>query len=134
MPIPSQREYEQREIALAHRHIEEVNEAPLADRKEAQVNFFEAMRDAPQVIRERIGWLLDGNYGYGSMVLAKRILHSPRMNRVAALTQMVGVFEWQSPERMTRQAWKRLTAGEKHALAEQVQRAIQDAEEAEGEA
>lgn len=129
MPIPSQREYEQREITLAHKQIDEVNDAPLADRKEAQMNFFESMRDAPHVVGERIGWLLDGNYGYGSMILAKRILNSPRMNRAAALTQMVGVFEWQSPEAMTRQAWKRLTAGEKAALAEQVERAIADAEE-----
>jgi hypothetical protein len=131
MPIPSQREYEQREIALAHRQIDEVNKAPLRDRKEAQMTFFEAMRDAPNVVGERIGWLLDGNYGYGSMMLAKRILNSPRMNRTAALTQMIGVFEWQSPEVMTRQAWKRLTAVEKAALAEQVQRAIEDAEESE---
>jgi len=130
MPTPSQREYEQREITLAHRQIDEVNHAPLADRKEAQMAFFEAMRDAPGVVGERVGWLLDGNYGYGSMMLAKRILERPRMNRVAALTQMVGVFEWQSPEVMTRAAWKRLTAGEKHALAQHVQGAIADAEEA----
>jgi hypothetical protein len=130
MPIPSQREYEHREIALAHRQIDEVSRAPLADRKEAQMAFFEAMRDAPGVVGERVGWLLDGNYGYGSMMLAKNILARPRMNRVAALTQMVGAFEWQSPEVMTRQAWKRLTAGEKSALAQHVQGAIADAEEA----
>jgi len=86
------------------------------------------MRDRPQVVGERVGWLLDGNYGYGSMLLAKRVLGSPRMNRSAALTQMVGAFEWQSPEDMTRAAWKKLSASEKARLESEVQSAIQSAE------
>ena len=131
MPTPSQHEYEMRERREAHRHLDEIRKAPLAERKEAQAEFFEAMRDRPRLVGERVGWLLDGNYGYGSVLLAKQILHSPRMNRVAALTQMVGAFEWQCPEDMTRQAWKRLTAGEKHELARAVEHAIQQAEDEE---
>ena len=65
------------------------------------------------------------------MKLANRILESPRMNRVAALTQMIGVFEWQSSEVMTRQAWKRLTVREKAQLAYAIQDSIRDAEAAE---
>jgi len=124
---PNQYEYEMREIASAHRQMDEVRRAPLADRKEAQLAFFEAMREHPDLVAERVDWLLGGNYGYGSMLLAKQILDSPRMNRVAALTQMIGVFEWQSPEVMTRQAWKRLTPGEKSQLAYAVQDSINDA-------
>jgi hypothetical protein len=130
--MPSQREYEQRELTLAHRQLDEIRRASLADRKEAQLAFFEAMRDTPKLVAERVGWLLDGNYGYGSMMMAKRVLESPRMNRVAALTQMIGAFEWQSPEDMTRQAWKRLTGNEKAALADAVGDAIHDAEGNEG--
>jgi len=126
--IPSQEEYERRELQEAQGKLAEVRRAPLADRKEAQAEFFEAMRDRPQVVGERVGWLLDGNYGYGSMLLAKRVLGSPRMNRSAALTQMVGAFEWQSPEDMTRAAWKKLSASEKARLESEVQSAIQSAE------
>lgn len=122
-------EYEMREIRLAHRQMDEVRDAPLADRREAQAHFFEVMRDSPDLVGERVGWLLGGNYGYGPMLLAKRILDSPRMNRVAALTQMIGVFEWHCPEDRTRQAWKRLTAPEKARLAYAVQDAIREAEE-----
>jgi hypothetical protein len=128
MATPSQHEYEQREIREAQAQQRAVAKAPLAERKEAQLDFFKAMRDQPRLVGERVSWLLDGNYGYGSMLLAKRILHSPRMNRVAALTQMIGVFEWQCPEDMTRQAWKRLTPGEKHELARAVEHAIESAE------
>lgn len=115
--MPADLEYERREIALAHKEIKQVNAASLRDRQDAARDFFEAMRDTPQIVGQRVGWLIAGNYGYGSKLLAEDILHSPRMNRTAALTQLVGVFEWQSPERMTRQAWKRLTGHEKALLA-----------------
>lgn len=131
MSIPSQYEYEQREIREAHRQRDEVNKAPLAERKEAAASFYEAMAERPKLVGERVSWLLDGNYGYGPMLLAKNILRHKRMNRVAALTQMIGVYEWHSPEVMTRQVWKRLTPGEKAELARAVEHAIEEAEEAE---
>jgi hypothetical protein len=126
--IPSQAEYEQRELSGAHKKLDQVNRASLADRKEAQGEFLEAMREHPEIVGERVGWLLDGNYGYGSMLLAKRVLGSPRMNRSAALTQMIGAFEWSSPEDMTRAAWKKLSASEKARLESEVQSAIASAE------
>ena len=126
--IPSQAEYERREIAEAHQKLREVERAPLADRKEAAASFFEAVRDRPEVVAERVGWLLGGNYGYGSMILAKRILGSPHTNRSAALTQMIAVFEWSSPGAMTRAAWKKLTKGQQAALEKAVQAEIRSAE------
>lgn len=125
---PSQGEYERREMQEAQAKLAEVRKAPLAERKEAVQDFFEAMRDNPQIVAERVGWLLDGNYGYGSMLLAKRVLGSRNMNRAAALTQMIGAFEWQSPEEMSRGAWKKLTASQQAALDRAVQKAIRDAE------
>jgi hypothetical protein len=125
----SQYEYEIREIRRAQRRADEVRNAPLADRREAQAAFFDAIRDQPDHVGDVVGWLLNGSYGYGEQQLALRILNSPRMNRVAALTQMAAVFEWQCPEDRARQAWKRLTAPEKAQLAYAVQDAIRDAEE-----
>jgi hypothetical protein len=124
--IPSQVDYERRELAGAHKRLEEIQRAPLADRKEAQASFLKAMRSTPELVGERIGWLFDGNYGMGSMMLARRVLASPRMNRAAALTQMIGAFEWQSPEVMSREAWKKLTPGEKARLDSAVQGVIAD--------
>lgn len=126
--IPSQAEYERRELQEAQQRLSEVERAPLADRKEAASEFFEAMRDRPDIVGERVGWLLDGNYGYGQMVMAKRVLGSPRMNRSAALTQMVAAYEWSSPGALTRAAWKKLTKGQQAALERAVQGAIKSAE------
>jgi len=125
---PTQAEYDRRELANAHKKLVEVHRAPLADRKEAQGKFLEAMREHPEIVGERIGWLLNGSYGYGSMLIAKRVLASPRMNRSASLTQLVGAFEWLSPEDMSRAAWKKLSASEKSRLESEVQAAISSAE------
>ena len=126
--IPSQAEYERRELTDAQRRLDEVERAPLAERKEAATEFFEAMRDNPEIVAERVGWLLGGNYGYGSMMKAKQVLGSPRMNRSAALTQMVAAYEWSSPSAMTRAAWKKLTKAQQDALERAVQEEIRSAE------
>jgi hypothetical protein len=129
MGTPSQYEYEQREMRAAQAQRAAVQHAPLRDRKEAQQDFFGAMRDDPSLVAERIEWLLAGNYGFGAMMIAQDILRRPRMNRQAALTQLIGVFEWQCPEDMTRQAWKRLSPGEQAALGREVRAAISAAEQ-----
>jgi hypothetical protein len=120
----SQQEYERRERSEAQQRLAEIRRQPLSDRKEAQGKFLEAMRDDPELVAERLGWLLGGSYGYGAMLMAKQVLKSPRMNRAAALTQMIGAFEWMTPEDMVRAAWKKLSAGEKAALETAVQGAI----------
>lgn len=125
---PSQAEYERRELADASQRIHEVERAPLADRKEAAAEFLAAMRDDPELVAERVGWLLDGNYGYGQMLMAKRVLKSPRMNRSAALTHMVAAFEWQTPNAMARDGWKKLTKAQQAALEKAVQATIRSAE------
>jgi SpoVK/Ycf46/Vps4 family AAA+-type ATPase len=124
----SDEEYERRELREANEKLREVEKAPLADRKEGAARFFEAMRDRPEIVGERVGWLLDGNYGYGSKMLAKRVLSSPRMNRAAALTHMVAAFEWSTPGAMARAGWKKLTASQQAALDRAVLKAIRDAE------
>ncbi len=125
--IPSQAEYERRELAGASQRLSEIEHASLADRKEAAAAFFEAMRDHPDHVAESIRWLLDGNYGYGQMLLAKRVLGSPRMNRSAALTHMIAAFEWSAPGVLARAAWKKLTKGQQAALEAVVQATIRAA-------
>jgi len=133
MPIPSQADYERRELDDAARHEREVNRAPLADRREAQAEMLDAMANRPEVVAERVGWLLDGNYGYGPMLLAKRILHAKRMNRWAALVQEVGVREWACPRDMTRAAWKKMTKSQQTLLDAAVDVVIAAAEKEEEE-
>jgi hypothetical protein len=128
---PSQAEYERNELREARQHLTEIERAPLADRKEAAAEFLEAMRDDPELVAERVGWLLNGTYGYGEQLMARQVLDRPRMNRSAALTHMVAAFEWQTPNAMAVAGWKKLTKGQQAALERAVQGAIKDAERAE---
>ena len=119
--------YEAREHALFLKQLQEVDKADLLDRKAATASFANAMAVAPTLVAERVGWLLNGSYGKGSYDAAQRVLHSPRMNRVAWLGSMVGALEWQSPQRATAAAWNKLTAAQKAALHKAIEREIQEA-------
>ena len=131
MPLPTQAQYEANELADARRKEEYVNRESLRDRKESQAHFHDLMAHDPALVAERIGWMVDGNYGFGPMLLAKQIVASPRMNRVAALTQLVGVFEWSCPRVMSVATWKKLTKSQQRALESAIETVISAAEKAE---
>jgi hypothetical protein len=121
-------EYERRSLDEAYRHMQEVERAPLSDRKEAQAEFLEAMKD-PALVAERLGWLFDGNYGYGEMMKARQVLGMGKnANKVASLNQLVGAYEWQCPPAMAVAAWKKLSASEKDMLDRAIKIVIEAAE------
>ena len=125
------REYESNELRRARVDEQHIDQAPLSERKEAREAFHRDMAAAPEIVAERIGWMLDGNYGYGQMLMAKQILAAKRMNREAALTQLISVFEWQCPRRMGVEAWKTLTPAQKKSLSAAVAVVIAEAEKQE---
>ena len=102
-------EYTNRTLGEAHAHTQEIENAPLRDRQDACKEFAEALKD-PALVGERIGWLIDGNYGHGEMLKAKQIIANPRMNRRAALTHLIGVYEWMCPGEMGVRDLKIMTA------------------------
>ena len=122
-------EYETNEARLLHKQLEAVRLAPLADRKAAQADMLQAMRDDPALVAERVSWLIDGNYGYGSYTMIRRILAS-RCNKPAALVQLVGALEWGCPERLTANAWHALTANQQEKLNKLVLAEIETTESA----
>ena len=111
--------YEQREIQSALAHEREVDRAPLAERKEAQNDFLEAIQKYPEVVAERVGWLLDGQYGMGAMLLAHNV--TARMNRPAAYSQMIAVLDHNCPKRMAAEAWKKLTKPQQAKLQREIE-------------
>jgi hypothetical protein len=117
MSTPSQYEYESNEAALYRKQIAEIEKAPLSERKEACADFYKAMKDNPALVAEHIGWLLDGNYGYGAMQVARRVAHAGgRTNKSSHLGPMIAALDWQCPARMAVAAWKKLSPSEKATL------------------
>ena len=107
----------------ARREEAAINRAPLRDRKEAQQAFYDAMATDPEIVGERLGYLLDGNYGAGPLFMAMQA--TKRMNRPAMFTQLVAVFEWNCPREMAVAAWKKLTPKQKATLQRTIEDAIQ---------
>jgi hypothetical protein len=130
-PIPSQAEYESRERRMAQNRLIEVDRAPLADRRAAAAEFLDAMKERPETVAERIEWMLDGNYGFGVMMIAKEILGNPRMNRLAGLTHLIAVHEWMCPMAMAIAAWKKLDWSKKIRLDKFVEAVVRRAERGE---
>jgi hypothetical protein len=120
------------EIQRYYKQVEEITKAPLNDRREAAKEYFEAMRDIPKTVGERVQWLLEGNYGYGSYVKARQIAALKNMNRVQALGNMVAELEWQCPSRMATEGWKKLTPAQQQTVNNAVVKAIQGWEAEEG--
>lgn len=117
-------DHDTREIARTHARLAEIRKAPLTDRQDARAKFYEAMATEPTLVADRVGWLLDGSYGHGEHLLARRIAANTRMNRAAALTQMIAALEWQCPEDFARDAWKGLSKRAQIALDRAVEAEI----------
>lgn len=131
MSIPGKAEYERSERAQFHTDLRRAERGSPAEVKEAAREFLGHMREDPELIGERIGWLLDGNYGYGSYATAQEIIKNKRMNREAWLLQTVAALEWMVPQRYAIAAWKKLSSTEKEKLSSAIKREIKSANESE---
>lgn len=125
--IPSQQEYEEREAREFRRQMSAADKGSLAERREAAASFAEALRD-PALVAERVRWLMEGCFGHGAMQAARGIVEAKRMNRAAALTQIVCALDFLCPVRAGIAEWKKLAPAEKTALAAAVNREIEKAE------
>ena len=128
--IPTQAEYERRERQMFHTQLREVETAPLADRREARKDFQQAL-ETPDLVAERINWLLAGDYGKGAYDAAREVLRRPRTNRAAWLTTTIAALEWRCPAKFAVEAWKKLAPAKKALLQKLVEREIRDAEKEE---
>jgi hypothetical protein len=116
MPIPTQAEYEQREAELLAQKLRVLSEAPKNDRHERANAWLEAMRKDPKIVAQRVGWLIDGNYGYGSYMRVQDIWRAPRADKISALRNLVGALEWLCPLSTAMTMYEKLTKKERETL------------------
>jgi hypothetical protein len=106
--METQREYETRELRSLAAQLAACVNAPLADRKEAQAEWRKALVEAPDMIAERVGWLIEGCYGFGAYLRAQESLKS-RGNRPAQLALLLAPLDFQCPQAMARAAFASIT-------------------------
>lgn len=112
--IPAQEQYVADELRRVSKQIQEVCSAPLADRKEAEKEWFEALKQ-PSLIRERVNWLAEGSYGYGACLRGKRAAKG-QGNKVAQVAQLLAALEWQCTPDQAAKAWTMLSAEQQQAV------------------
>lgn len=130
MSIPTQAEYEQREASDLWRKLNEIEHAPLSERKENAKTFAETLINDPALVAERIGWLLGGSYGYGAYVKARSVF-TFRGNKNAVLLTLVAALEWGVTARDTAKLYKSLTQTQQDDLNARIAKEIQDAQQEE---
>lgn len=126
--MESQQQYEMRERAGFYNDMRRVSSQPLADRRESRSTFAGVMATDPEVIAERIGWIINGSYGRGAYVVGREVLSKKRMNRPAWFVQTVAALEWQCPPDFAVDAWKKLTPSQKAKLDAAVKKELASAE------
>lgn len=118
--------YELNEVTRFIKQINEIERAPLAERKEGASDYHAAMRNEPAQVATLIGYLLDGSYGQGAYLKAWECIHS-RMNKPAYLSQVIAALEYRCPADMARKMWHALTPEEKTALDHAIQTTLKTA-------
>ena len=118
--------YEAREFHSFMKDMKEVEKLPLGERKANARDFALTLHNDPELVAERVGWLLNGSYGAGSYAQAQQVARSPRMNQAAWLVQTVAALEWHVPPKMTIAAWKTLSMAQRTKLDRLIKKEIKD--------
>lgn len=121
-PMPTRKQYEAREMAEFRRQLSEVD-------REGGKEFRKAMIEEPELVAQRVSWLLSGCYGWGSCHAAHDVLGNLKMNREAWLVATIGALEWRSAAPTTHRNWRLMSTGQRAALSRAVQAVIAAAEE-----
>lgn len=121
-PTPSARDYQE-----YSRQLQNVEKQSLTDRKAARAEWLDALRNSPETIKERVEWLIDGNYGYVSYYNVRATIQNKRMNRTAYLGQLIAALEWQCPNAYAREAWNHLTATQQESITAMLNEVIESA-------
>ena len=99
--IPSPSEYDRNELSLFYGDLRRLDRQPLAYRREAQAEAFEAMQH-PSSIAHTLELIFNGSHGRGAQIYARQILSRPRANRTAQLTMLAAALDHMSPPPQTR--------------------------------
>ena len=112
-------EWEQRELEIAQNDRREIEALPLFDRKDNYNELIKDMQNAPETIAERAGWLLNGTYGHGQMIMSREAITSP--DPVKSLFMLIALYEWRVPDAWAAKAWREMLEDSKDKLTKLIQ-------------
>jgi hypothetical protein len=119
--MSTQKEYHDRELRAFANQVTAAERLPRADKAENRAALIECWIQNPAIFAERINWVLNGSYGYGTMVKAIQIADNKRLNRTAGLSQLTALAEWNVTADNSRKAYLTLTTEQRATLDALVQ-------------
>jgi len=117
------KQYHDYELRLHHAKVQEAENASLADRQDARSDYAELLT-SPDHLAYVSRLLLSGCYGYASSYLTSQIVNNRRMNRIAAIAQLLALYECGCPSRFAAIAYNSLNADQQTTANRIIQQAI----------
>lgn len=117
--------YAQNEKNTTQRKLSHLASEPLHIRQANRKEYAKDLHDT-RLVAQRIEWMLDGNYGFGAYLICQDIMKNYRMNRIAALSQMIGGLEWQCSALEARKAYLSLDAAAQDRINAAIQAVIDE--------
>jgi len=114
-------EYIIRELTLLDNQINELSKLTRIEKQENKTKLLKTWIEYPEVFVDRIGWILNGTYGYGVMYRAIQLADNKRCNRIAGLSVILSAIEYSVTNDNSIKAWKTLTVEQQEKLASLIQ-------------
>lgn len=121
--IPTEKQYHELEQNKLDKHISWIYSFPQYDKLQNRDILMDLCRSNPDLIAERINWLLLGTYGYAEQYRALNMLKQKRSH--IPLFLFIALLEWHCPDYYARKAYKLLTKMEKMRLDNILQKSIE---------
>jgi len=114
-------EYIHNELRLLNNQIEECGKLSKTEKQENKQLLLDTWIDTPEVFADRIGWILNGTYGYGAMYKAIQLADNKRCNRIAGLSIILSAIEYSVTSVNSVKAWKELNKEQQEKLSSLIQ-------------
>ena len=116
----SDKAYHDHEMKRAFAHYKAIQ---TGSRYEQEENYKVFVTESAELIAEKVGWILDGSYGYGEQQIALNALEQRNPN--PSLYHLIASLEWNIGEYYSRKAWKNTPVDKQKAINEAITAEIQ---------
>ncbi len=119
------------EVQSYFNQVDEINKAPLGDRREAAEEWFKAMRDKPEEVARHVRGLIRGSLGWEWAVKAEEANRpsasgNVRTNRIAAMGMLVAARVYKCPPDAAKRMWSSMTPEQRLRVNQMVANVIKE--------
>lgn len=103
------------------------------EKRKAKAKWVAALTGDPELVAERVAWLLAGHYGKGAYDAACLAVESDFVKPTFALLAIIAVLEWDLPNRMFLSSWSLVPPTSTQAVLDLVEHVTSEVRKARAE-